>query len=120
MDDIIRSVEASQIRDDHPDFKAGDTVKVHFSVQEGDKVRTQIFQGIVISRRGGGVSETFIVRKISSGVSVERVFPLHTPLISRIEVTRMGKVRRGKLFYLRNKKGKAARIKEKRSFEGGK
>ncbi len=116
MDDIIRGVESPQIRDDYPDFKAGDTVKVHFQVVEGDKTRVQIFQGMVISRRGGGASESFIVRKISGGVSVERIFPLNTPLIEKIEVTRTGKVRRAKLFYLRNKRGKAARIKEKRTY----
>jgi len=116
MDDIIRSVESPQIRDDYPEFKAGDTVKVHFQVLEGDKTRVQIFGGMVISRRGGGASETFTVRKISGGVSVERVFPLNTPLIEKIEVTRVGKVRRAKLFYLRNKKGKAARIKEKKTY----
>jgi len=119
MDDIIRSVEAAQLRDDHPDFRAGDTVKVHFLVREGDKVRTQMFQGMVISRRGSGISETVTVRKISGGVSVERVFPLHTPLIEMIEVTRAGKVRRSKLFYLRDKKGKAARIKEKKTYGQG-
>lgn len=116
MDNIIRGIESSQIRDDYPEFRAGDTVKVHFQVLEGEKTRVQIFQGIVISRRGGGASETFMVRKISGGVSVERVFPLNTPLIEKIEVTRTGKVRRGKLFFLRNKKGKAARIKEKKTY----
>jgi large subunit ribosomal protein L19 len=116
MDNIIRGVESSQIRDDYPEFRAGDTVKVHFQVLEGEKTRVQIFQGTVISRRGGGVSETFTVRKISGGVSVERVFPLNTPLIEKIEVTRTGKVRRSKLFFLRNKTGKAARIKEKRTY----
>lgn len=116
MDDIIRSVEAAQMRDDFPDFKSGDTVKVHFTVREGDKERVQVYQGIVISRRGAGLSETITVRKISGGVSVERVFPLHSPLIDRIEVTRFGKVRRAKLFYLRNKTGKAARIKEKKTW----
>ena len=116
MDEIIRGIESSQIRDDYPEFGPGDTVKVHFQVIEGEKKRVQIFQGIVISRRGGGVSETFIVRKMSGGVSVERVFPLNTPLIEKIEVTRAGKVRRAKLFYLRDKKGKAARIKEKKTY----
>lgn len=116
MDDIIRGVESSQIRDDYPEFGAGDTVKVHLQVLEGDKTRVQIYQGVVISRRGGGASETFTVRKISGGVSVERVFPLNTPLIEKIEVTRAGKVRRAKLFYLRNKTGKAARIKEKKTY----
>jgi large subunit ribosomal protein L19 len=119
MDELIDSVESRQIRDDHPDFRAGDTIKVHFLVMEGDKVRTQIFQGMVISRRGSGISETFMVRKMSGGVSVERVFPVHTPLIERIEVTRAGKVRRSKLFFLRDKKGKAARIKEKKTYGTG-
>ncbi len=116
MDDILRGIESSQIRDDYPDFRSGDTVKVHFQVVEGDKTRVQIFQGVVISRRGGGTAETFMVRKISGGVSVERVFPLNSPLIEKIEVTRAGKVRRSKLFYLRSKTGKAARIKEKKTF----
>ena len=116
MDDIIRGVESPQIRDDYPEFRSGDTVKVHFQVVEGDKTRVQIFQGVVISRRGGGTAESFTVRKISGGVSVERVFPLNSPLIEKIEVTRAGKVRRAKLFYLRDKTGKAARIKEKKTF----
>ncbi len=116
MDDIIRSVESSHIRDDYPEFNTGDTVKIHFQVKEGEKTRVQIFQGVVISRRGGGTSESFMVRKISSGISIERVFPLHSPLIEKIEVTRAGKVRRAQLFYLRDKKGKAARIKEKKTF----
>lgn len=120
MDDIIRSVEASQIRDDLPEFKSGDTVRVHFQVVEGEKIRVQMYQGVVISRRGGGTSETFTVRKISGGVSVERVFPLNSPFIEKIEVIRAGKVRRAKLFYLRSKIGKAARIKEKRTFSSGK
>ncbi len=116
MDEIIRSIESSQIRDDYPEFRTGDTVKVHFQVVEGDKTRVQIFQGVVISRRGGGTAATFMVRKISGGISVERVFPLNSPLIEKIEVTRAGKVRRAKLFYLRGKTGKAARIKEKKTF----
>jgi large subunit ribosomal protein L19 len=116
MDEIIRSIESSQIRDDYPEFRTGDTVKVHFQVVEGDKTRVQIFQGVVISKRGGGTAATFMVRKISGGVSVERVFPLNSPLIEKIEVTRAGKVRRAKLFYLRDKTGKAARIKEKKTF----
>ncbi len=116
MDEIIRSIESSQIKGDYPEFRSGDTVKVHFQVVEGDKTRVQIFQGVVISRRGGGTAETFTVRKMSGGVSVERVFPLNSPLIESIEVTRAGKVRRAKLFYLRGKTGKAARIKEKKTF----
>jgi len=120
MDEIIRSVEASQLRDDIPEFKPGDTIKVHFTVKEGDKERVQAYQGVVISRRGSGVSETIIVKKMSGGVSVERVFPLHSPLIQRVEVTRVGKVRRAKLYYLRDKTGKAARILEKTTWSSGK
>jgi len=116
MDEIIRSVEAAQLRDDIPDFKPGDTVKVHFRVKEGDKERVQAYEGVVISRRGGGVSETITVKKMSGGVSVERIFPLHSPLIQMLEVTRVGKVRRAKLFYLRNRTGKAARILEKKTW----
>jgi large subunit ribosomal protein L19 len=118
MDELLRSVGQAQIRTDLPDFRAGDTVKVHYQVIEGDKVRVQIFEGTVLSRRGGGIDETFVVRKISGGVGVERVFPLHSIRIARIEVARRGKVRRSKLFYLRKKAGKAARIKERRTFEG--
>ncbi len=118
MDDLLRSVEAGQMKTEIPDFRAGDTLRVHFQVVEGDKVRTQVFQGVVISRRGSGLSETFTVRKMSGGVSVERIFPLHSPLISMLEVTRRGMVRRAKLFYLRDKKGKAARIREKRTYRG--
>ncbi|MBL7190189.1 50S ribosomal protein L19 [bacterium] len=96
-----------------PDFAPGDTIDVHYLVKEGDKERIQIFQGVVISRRGSGLNETFIARKISSGIGVERIFPLHSPNIVKIERLRQGKVRRAKLFYLRNLRGKAARIKEK-------
>jgi large subunit ribosomal protein L19 len=120
MDEIIRSVEAAQLRDDMPEFKPGDTIKVHFMVKEGDKERVQAYQGVVISRRGSGISETIIVKKVSGGVSVERVFPLHSPLIQKVEVTRVGKVRRAKLFYLRDKTGKAARITEKKTWADGK
>lgn len=120
MDEIIRSVEAPMLREDLPDFKPGDTVKVHFMVREGDKERVQIYQGVVIARRGGGISESITVKKVSGGVNVERVFPLHSPLIQKIEVTRVGKVRRAKLFYLRNKTGKAARIAEKKTWSEGK
>jgi len=118
MDELLRSVGQGQIRTDLPDFRAGDTVKVHYQVIEGDKVRVQVFEGIVLSRRGGGIDETFMVRKISGGVGVERIFPLHSIRIAKIEVSRRGKVRRSKLFYLRKKAGKAARIKERRTFEG--
>lgn len=117
MDQQLRSVESSLIRTHLPDFRAGDTVKVNFQVKEGDKVRIQVFQGVVISRRGSGTGESFTVRKISGGVGVERVFPLHSPKIDSVEVVRYGKVRRAKLFYLRSKAGKAARIKEKRTFQ---
>lgn len=117
MDQLMRSVESSQIKTHLPDFRPGDTVKVNFQVKEGDKVRIQVFQGVVISRRGSGTGETFMVRKISGGVGVERVFPVHSPKIDSLEIVRAGKVRRAKLFYLREKTGKAARIKEKRSFQ---
>lgn len=117
MDELLRSVSQGQLKTDLPDFRAGDTVKVHYQVIEGDKVRVQIFEGTVIARRGGGIDETFIVRKISGGVGVERVFPLHSVRIAKIEVPRRGKVRRSKLFYLRNKTGRSARIKERRTFD---
>ncbi|HVS64356.1 MAG TPA: 50S ribosomal protein L19 [Thermoanaerobaculia bacterium] len=112
--EIVRSLEADYLKDDIPEFRAGDTVKVHVKVREGDKERIQVFQGVVIGRRGGGTRETFTVRKISGGVGVERIFPLHTPIIDRIEVVRHGKVRRAKLYYLRELRGKAARIEERR------
>lgn len=109
----IAQIEKSMLRDDIPDFKAGDTVRVHVKIKEGDKERVQVFQGTVISRRGSGVGETFTVRKISAGIGVERIFPLHSPNIAKIQCTRMGKVRRAKLFYLRGLTGKSARIEEK-------
>ncbi len=107
-------VESSRLRDDIPQFWPGDTVKVNVRVVEGTRSRIQVFEGVVISRRGGGLRETFTVRKISFGVGVERTFPLHTPVIESIEVSRRGKVRRAKLYYLRERVGKKARIKEKR------
>jgi large subunit ribosomal protein L19 len=107
-------VKATQLKQDIPDFKAGDYVTVHVKVIEGDKERIQLFKGIVLQRRGSDVNETFTVRKVSDGVGVERVFPLHSPKLAKIEVLRRGKVRRAKLFYLRGLKGKAARIEEKR------
>ncbi len=116
MDELLRSVGQAQIKTDVPDFRTGDTVRVHYQVIEGDKIRVQKFEGTVIARRGGGMDETFMVRKISGGVGVERVFPLNSPRIAQIEVTRHGKVRRSKLFYLRKKTGRAARIKERRVF----
>ncbi len=117
MDQLIRSVESSRLKTDLPDFRPGDTVKVNFQVKEGDKVRIQVFQGVVIARRGGGAGETFVVRKVSGGVGIERIFPLHSPKIDSIEIVRAGKVRRAKLFYLRGKTGRASRIKEKRSYQ---
>ncbi|AZT90119.1 50S ribosomal protein L19 [Caldicellulosiruptor changbaiensis] len=110
--DIIREIESEMLRKDIPDFKPGDTVRVHFKVIEGGRERIQAFEGLVIKRRGKGLSETFTVRRISYGVGVERVFPLHSPRIEKIEVVRRGKVRRAKLYYIREKIGKAAKIKE--------
>ncbi len=108
-------VAAAQKKTDIPEFHPGDTVAVHVKVIEGDKERIQVFEGVVINRKGSGINETFTVRKISEGIGVERIFPLHSPNIAKIERLRDGKVRRAKLFYLRNLKGKAARIDEKRS-----
>jgi large subunit ribosomal protein L19 len=112
MNPLVRECGEEQLRQDIPQFRAGDTVRVHVKVVEGQRERIQVFEGVVIQRRGGGISETFTVRKISYGVGVERTFPLHSPRIDKIEVARRGKVRRAKLFYLRNLRGKAARIKE--------
>jgi large subunit ribosomal protein L19 len=108
-------VDRSRLRDDVPVFKPGDNVKVHVRVVEGNRERVQVFQGDVIARRGDGVRETFTVRKTSFGVGVERTFPVHSPVLAKIEVTRVGDVRRAKLYYLRERSGKAAKIKEKRS-----
>lgn len=107
-------VDAASLRDDIPTFRPGDTVKVHVKVVEGSRSRVQIFQGIVIARKGHGVTETFTVRKVSFGVGVERTFPVHSPTIEQIEVVSRGDVRRAKLYYLRDRVGKAARIREKR------
>ncbi|MBS7551945.1 50S ribosomal protein L19, partial [Weissella confusa] len=112
MSNIITEITKEQLRSDLPSFRPGDTVKVHVKVVEGTRERIQLFEGVVIKRRGGGISETFTVRKISYGVGVERTFPVHTPKIANLEVTRRGKVRRAKLYYLRDLRGKAARIKE--------
>ena len=113
--DLMSIVEATQFREDAlPKFEPGDTIAVHVRVVEGKKERIQIFEGVVISIRGGGNSKTFMVRKISNGVGVERVFPYHSPNIAQVEIKRMGRVRRAKLYYLRNLRGKAARIKERR------
>jgi len=111
--DIIRSIEEAQMRTDLPEFGPGDTLKVHVKVVEGDRERIQVFEGVCIKRDGGGLTETFTVRKISQGVGVERTFPVHSPRIDRIEVVRKGRVRRARLFYLRDRIGKAARIKER-------
>ncbi|AHN20894.1 50S ribosomal protein L19 [Lysinibacillus sphaericus] len=112
MSNIITEITKAQLRTDLPAFRPGDTVKVHVKVVEGTRERIQVYEGVVIKRRGGGISETFTVRKISYGVGVERTFPVHTPKIANLEVVRRGKVRRAKLYYLRNLRGKAARIKE--------
>ncbi|GAA0445308.1 50S ribosomal protein L19 [Lentibacillus halophilus] len=114
MQNILEEVTKDQLRTDHPEFRAGDTVKVHVRVVEGSRERIQVFQGVVIKRQGGGISETFTVRKISYGIGVERTFPLHSPRVAKIDVSRRGLVRRAKLYYLRNLRGKAARIKERR------
>lgn len=111
--DLIREVTQEYLRSDIPDFQAGDNLKVHVRLKEGEKERIQVFEGLVIARKHGGVSETFTVRKISSGVGVERTFPLHSPSIAKVEVTRRGRVRRAKLYYIRGLRGKAARIRER-------
>ena len=110
----LLKVERPYLKEDLPEFRAGDTLRVHVRVVEGSKSRIQVFQGVVIARKGGGTRETFTVRKISSGIGVERVFPLHSPSIDKIEVMRRGKVRRAKLYYLRELRGKASRIEERR------
>jgi large subunit ribosomal protein L19 len=113
--DLLREVTQEYLKSDIPDFRPGDNVKVHVRLKEGEKVRIQVYEGLVIARKHGGVSETFTVRKISSGIGVERTFPLHSPSIAQIEVSRRGRVRRAKLYYIRGLRGKAARIRE-RSF----
>jgi len=113
--DVIEAIEREQMRLDIPDFRSGDTVKVHAKIKEGDKERIQVFQGVVIRKRKGKMGATFTVRKVSYGIGVERIFPLHSPNIDRVEIVSRGKVRRGRLYYMRKLKGKAARIKEKRS-----
>ncbi|MFY9821909.1 MAG: 50S ribosomal protein L19 [Thermoanaerobaculia bacterium] len=114
----LDQVESVYYRQGHPDFKPGDSVRVHVRVVEGDKHRIQVFQGVVIARRGGGTRESFTVRKISGGIGVERIFPFHSPNVDKIEVVRRGRVRRAKLYYLRNLRGKAARIDERREDKG--
>lgn len=112
MNPLIQSLTEGQLRTDIPAFRPGDTVRVHAKVVEGSRERIQIFEGVVIARKGAGISETYTVRKISNGIGVERTFPIHTPRVDKIEVVRYGKVRRAKLYYLRALQGKAARIKE--------
>lgn len=114
MDNRISGIEKGMLRTDIPVFKGGDTVKVHVKIKEGEKERIQIFQGVVIARKHGGVRETLTVRKVSAGIGVERVFPLHSPIVEKIEVVQVGKSRRAKLYYLRKLKGKKARIEELR------
>ncbi len=113
MNPLIEEITNEHLRNDLPEFNAGDTVRVHARIVEGQRERIQIFEGVVIKRRGAGVSASYTVRKISNGVGVERTFPLHSPRVAQIEVTRYGKVRRAKLYYIRNRHGRAARIKER-------
>jgi large subunit ribosomal protein L19 len=115
MADILRELEKEELRQDLPAFSPGDTIRVLYRVREGEKERIQAFEGVCIARRGGGVGETFTVRKISSGIGVERIFPLQAPSVKGVEVVRRGRVRRAKLYYLRGLRGKAARIPEKRT-----
>ncbi len=112
MNEILRAIEAEQMRNDLPEFHVGDTVKLHVKVKEGNRERIQMFEGTVIQRQNGGLRETFTVRRLAYGVGVERTFPVNSPIIEKMEVTRRGKVRRAKLFYLRDRVGKAAKVKE--------
>ncbi len=112
MNDIIKSIEAEQLKEKVPEFRVGDTVRVHNLIKEGNRERIQIFEGTVIKRQNGGARETFTVRKTSGGIGVEKTWPLHSPSVADIEVVRRGKVRRAKLFYLRKRVGKAAKVKE--------
>jgi large subunit ribosomal protein L19 len=116
MSNLLDQVDAASLKSDIPDFRPGDTVKVHVNIVEGNRTRVQVFQGVVIARQGHGVRETFTVRKISFQVGVERTFPVHSPIIDHIEVVTRGDVRRAKLYYLRGLRGKKAKIKEKREF----
>ncbi|MBU5590836.1 50S ribosomal protein L19 [Clostridium sp. MSJ-4] len=113
MNELIRSIESQQIRNDLPNFEVGDTVKVHVKVKEGNRERIQMFEGTVLKRQNGGIRETFTVRRLASGVGVERTFPVNSPIVEKIEIVRKGKVRRAKLFYLRDRVGKAAKVKER-------
>jgi len=116
MQQIIADITNSQLKKDVPDFRPGDTVKIDVKIVEGTRERIQVFEGVVIARKGSGISETITVRKISGGIGVERVFPIHSPNVDSITVVRRGKVRRAKLFYLRNLRGKKARIKERNRY----
>jgi large subunit ribosomal protein L19 len=109
---LLESVDKAQMRTDIPAFRPGDTVRVHVKIKEGDKFRIQIFEGVIIARKKNGVSSTFTVRKVSSGYGIERIFPFHSPIIDKLEVLKSGKVRRARLYYLRGRRGKAARLKE--------
>jgi large subunit ribosomal protein L19 len=111
--DIVKQIENEQLREGLPTFDPGDTLRVNVRIREGEKERIQAFEGVCIARQGGGASETFTVRKVSAGIGVERVFPLHSPMLESIKVVRRGRVRRAKLYYLRDRKGKAARIRER-------
>lgn len=113
MNEIIKNIEAAQLKAEVPQFRVGDTVRVHNLIREGNRERIQIFEGTVLKRQGGGVRETFTVRKTSNGVGVEKTWPLHSPHVVKVEVVRYGKVRRAKLFYLRDRVGKAAKVKER-------
>ena len=112
MSDIIKEIENEQLKSEVPEFNVGDTVKVHVQIKEGDKSRIQVFEGTVIAKKHGGISETFTVRRVAHGCGIERVFPLHSPVVDKVEVVRHGKVRRAKLYYLRDRVGKAAKVKE--------
>jgi large subunit ribosomal protein L19 len=110
--DLLRAVDSSQMRTDLPRFRAGDTIRVHVKIKEGEKFRIQVFEGVVIAQKNNGISSTFTVRKVSLGYGIERIFPLHSPIIEKLEIVKSGKVRRARLYYLRERRGKAARLKE--------
>ena len=113
MNEILRAIEAEQMRNDLPNFRIGDTVKLHVKIKEGNRERIQIFEGFVLKRQGGGIGETFTVRRIASGVGVEKTFPVHSPLVEKIEVVRRGRIRRARLHYMRERTGKSAKIKSR-------
>jgi len=113
MNEILRAIEAEQMRNDLPNFRIGDTVKLHVKIKEGNRERIQMFEGTVIKRQNGGLRETFTVRRVAHGCGIERVFPLHSPTVEKVEIVREGKVRKAKLYYLRDRVGKAAKVKSK-------